>query len=83
MDSPFDCVCPLGARLGECPVWEADRQTLRFTDINGRRLHRFDLGSGRLDTLDLTEELGCFAPVADGSVVAATRSGIWRMQESG
>lgn len=83
MDSPFECVCLLGARLGESPVWEADRQTLRFTDINGRRLHRFDPQSGNLGTLELPEELGCFAPVADGTIIAATRSGIWRMQENG
>lgn len=83
MDSPFECVSDLRARLGESPVWEADRQTLRFTDINGCCLHRFDPRSAELDTLDLLEELGCFAPLADGSIIGALRSGIWRLRESG
>lgn len=83
MDSPFACICDLRARLGEGPVWEAGRQTLRFTDINAKRLHRFDPQSGKLATLDLPEELGCFAPLADGSIIAAQRTGIWRMDESG
>ncbi|HEV7278063.1 MAG TPA: SMP-30/gluconolactonase/LRE family protein [Devosiaceae bacterium] len=83
MDSPFECVSDLRARLGESPVWEADRQTLRFTDINGHRLHRFDPRSAKLDTLELPEELGCFAPLADGSIIGALRTGIWHLRESG
>jgi sugar lactone lactonase YvrE len=83
MDSPFECVSDLRARLGESPVWEAEQGTLRFTDINGRRLHRFDPQSGALDMLELSEELGCFAPLADGSIIAAQRSGLYRMEEDG
>jgi sugar lactone lactonase YvrE len=83
MDSPFQCVCDLRARLGEGPVWEAGQGTLRFTDIAGKRLHRFDPQTGTLETLELSEELGCFAPSTDGSIIAAQRSGIWRMAETG
>lgn len=83
MDSPFSCVSDLGARLGEGPVWEGDRGTLRFTDIAGKRLHRLDPGSGKLETLELSEELGSFAPIADGSIIAAQRTGIWRMEKDG
>ncbi|WP_323013793.1 SMP-30/gluconolactonase/LRE family protein [Devosia sp.] len=83
MSSPFHCVAALGMRLGESPVWEAERQTLRFTDINGKRLHRFDPQSGTLETLDLSEELGCFAPLANGTIIAAQCSGIYHMEPDG
>lgn len=83
MDSPFSCISDLGARLGEGPVWEADRGTLRFTDIAGKRLHRLDPGSGTLETLELPEELGSFVPAADGSIIAAQRTGIWRIEQDG
>ncbi|MDO5604843.1 MAG: SMP-30/gluconolactonase/LRE family protein [Paracoccus sp. (in: a-proteobacteria)] len=83
MAGGFDLVCDLGATLGESPVWEAGRQTLRLTDIDGCRLHRFDPATGRVATLDLPEEMGCFAPARGGGIIAAMRSGIWHMDEDG
>lgn len=79
----FDLVCDLKAGLGECPVWEADRQCLRLTDITGRKLHRLDSATGTVATLDLPEELGCFAPSRAGGIIGAMRSGIWHLPEDG
>ncbi|WP_347267699.1 SMP-30/gluconolactonase/LRE family protein [Paracoccus sp. (in: a-proteobacteria)] len=83
MGAGFELVCDLRAGLGEGPVWDGDRQCLRLTDISARRLHQFDPASGAVETLDLPEELGCFAPSRAGGVIGAMRSGIWNLPEDG
>jgi sugar lactone lactonase YvrE len=35
------------ARLGECPVWDADRQQLFWVDVYNHRVHQFDPASGQ------------------------------------
>ncbi len=40
------CVWPVGAELGEGPLWIADQQRLYFVDIKGGRLHALDVASG-------------------------------------
>ena len=79
----FELACDLRATLGEGPVWEAGRRSLRLTDIVARRLHRFDPATGAVETLDLPEELGCFAPSRAGGVIGAMRSGIWHIAKDG
>lgn len=83
MADGFELVCDLGAALGEGPVWEADRQCLRLTDISARRLHRFDPASGQVETQAMPEELGCFAPSRRGGLIGAMRSGIWHLADDG
>lgn len=80
MDTPFELVCDLRARLGEGPVWEATRGSLRLTDILSRKLYRFDPVTGQVTGEDMAEEVGCFALTADGGGVAAMRSGIYDLQ---
>ncbi|WP_026735431.1 SMP-30/gluconolactonase/LRE family protein [Fischerella sp. PCC 9605] len=48
------------ARLGECPVWDADRQQLFWVDIYNHRVHQFDPATGRdryFDTGDLVSAI--------------------------
>jgi D-xylonolactonase len=47
-----ECVWPLGALLGEGPVWSAAEQVLRFVDIKGGRVHRFDPATGQGATVE-------------------------------
>ena len=35
------------ARLGECPVWDADRQQLFWVDVHNHRVHQFDPATGQ------------------------------------
>lgn len=35
------------ARLGECPVWDADRQQLFWVDVYNHRVHQFDPVAGK------------------------------------
>lgn len=34
------------ARLGECPVWDVDRQLLFWVDVHNHRVHQFDPATG-------------------------------------
>lgn len=77
-DSPFALVLDARARLAEGPVWEG--RSLRFTDIPGRALHRFDPDTGAHDVVPMPEEVGCFAPSRAGGILAAMRSGLWALE---
>jgi len=82
MNNRFELVYDLQARLGESPFWDEVSQTLWLTDINGKRLHRFDPQRGQYSTRNLPEELGCFAPSTTTGFIAAMRSGIWHLPDT-
>ena len=44
--SDVECVWPVGAILGEGPVWSAAEQALWFVDIKAPAIHRFHPASG-------------------------------------
>lgn len=83
MSASFDLVLDARAALGECPLWVERDAALWFTDIKGKALHRFDPRTGAHGTVALPEEIGCFAARTGGGFVAATRSGIWRLDDGG
>lgn len=48
------------ARLGECPVWDANRQQLFWVDVYNHRVHQFDPATGRdcyFDTGDVVSAI--------------------------
>lgn len=48
------------ARLGECPVWDADRQKLYWVDVYNHRVHQFDPATGNdiyFDTGDVVSAI--------------------------
>lgn len=75
----LDCRCA----LGEGPVWSVEEQALTFVDIKGMRIHRFEPANGSHTMIELSEEIGCLALTADGSFLAALRSGIWHLGPDG
>lgn len=77
--SPVRCVLDAQAVLGECPRWDEQAQRLYWVDIDQGRLYGFNPVSGHNDTLQLDEEIGCFALSRSGGFVIATRSGFWRI----
>jgi sugar lactone lactonase YvrE len=81
--SQFELVCPASCRVGESPVWLADRAQLLFVDVTGRRLHRFTPASGSLVSIPVEEDIGFVAPARAGGFVAGLRSGIWLLDEAG
>ena len=67
----------VGDRLGEGVLWRASDQTLWWTDIIGRRLHRLDWKTGKLRTFATPERLASFGFVEGDNdrIVAAFESG--------
>lgn len=48
------------ARLGECPLWDSDRQQLFWVDVYNHRVHQFDPATGQelyFDTGDLVSAI--------------------------
>jgi sugar lactone lactonase YvrE len=64
--------------LGESPMWHPTEQRLYYCDIAGRQLCRFDPASGRRDRWDFACEPSAVAPMPDGHLLLALRSGLWR-----
>jgi len=67
--------------LGEGPVLVERENALRWVDIFGQRWHRYDLGTGKLSTILLTEGLTSFAPRRSGGFVGTFESGFVFLSE--
>lgn len=65
--------------VGESPVWVAGEQALYWVDIPSGCLQRWRL-DGALDSWQGDEMLGCVAPLANGSWLAARESGLFRLR---
>ncbi|MFM9829646.1 MAG: SMP-30/gluconolactonase/LRE family protein [Sphingomonas sp.] len=66
----------VGDQLGEGVVWDDRAGAFRWTDIEGRRLHRLDWPSQTLSSIDLPHRLGSFALTdADDTIIAAFEHG--------
>jgi L-arabinonolactonase len=71
-----EVVAAAGDRLGEGVVWSSDEQRVLWTDILGRRLHRFDPSSGTCETFALDERLASFAPLGRDKILAGFSTGL-------
>lgn len=63
--------------LPECPTWDAQTQSLYWTDILEKEIHRYQPGTGRHNVIAMPEEVGCFALREKGGFIVAMRSGIY------
>jgi sugar lactone lactonase YvrE len=61
------------ARLGECPVWDADSQQLYWVDIYNHRLHQFHPASGRNHYFDMGDLVSALAPAGTDRLLVALR----------
>lgn len=66
-------------RVGESPVWDGQAQALYWVDIEGRHIHRHDAASGRQQTWNTAERVGCIALSARGGLVAAMETAIFEV----
>lgn len=71
------CLVDARAQVGEGPVWDGVDEVLWWTDINGRRMHRFDPRTGRDEEFDLGIRVGCFALRARDGLILAAEHGFW------
>jgi D-xylonolactonase len=63
------CIWPLGATLGEGPVWHPVEDALYFVDIKGHQLHRCDADGGNRRTWQMPGEAGFVLPAQDGGFI--------------
>lgn len=61
------------ARLGECPVWDGPNNALWWTDIDGRRIHRWDRAASAVHTYDFDGRVGSFALSADPNLIVVAK----------
>ncbi len=77
------CLVDAMAQVGEGPVWDPVDEVLWWTDINGRRMHRFDPRTGRDEAFELGIRVGCFALRAAGGMILAAEHGFWSWTPGG
>lgn len=64
--------------LGESPLWHPAEQVLYWCDIPGHRLNRFDPKSGAHQQWPFDTDVACCAPLMEGGLLLALRSGLIR-----
>jgi sugar lactone lactonase YvrE len=72
------CVWPVGAELGEGPVWQATENAVYFVDIKGRHIHRLSVATGQRQTWKAPDQVGFVAPLADRTFVCGLPDGLYR-----
>lgn len=66
-------------QVGESPVWSVAEQALYWVDIEGRCIRRVDWATRDLHSWHLPERVGCIALHAEGGLIAAMETGIYRV----
>ena len=64
-----ECIWPLGATLGEGPVWHAENNALYFVDIKQHKVHRCGEDGGLRQSWSLPGEVGFALPMRGGDFV--------------
>ena len=77
MISP-ECIWPLGAELGEGPVWSKTDKAVYFVDIKRKHIHRYATDSRETMTWPAPSGPGFIIPASDGRFVCGLRKGLYR-----
>jgi sugar lactone lactonase YvrE len=74
--SRVEHVLSAGCELGEGPLWHPQENALYWTDILGRKIHRYQPSSGQHTTFPTGEGVGSFAFRKGGGFLLAAGSGL-------
>jgi len=74
MDLSVQNVLAVRARLGECPVWDGDRQRLYFVDVYNHRVHQFDPATGETRYFDTGEVVSAIALMGSDRLLISLRN---------
>lgn len=77
MISP-ECIWPLGAELGEGPVWSSSEKAIYFVDIKRRQVHRYATETREATSWPAPSEPCFIVPADDGAFVCGLRKGLYR-----
>lgn len=78
MTSPPKLVWDARAALGEGPIWVERDQALWFTDINSRKIHRYDPLDGGKRSWDSPGKVGFIVPSQSGGFIVGMETGLHR-----
>jgi L-arabinonolactonase len=73
----IECVVDARAELGEGTVWDPQAKVLWWIDIWSKKIHRYDPATGRDETWEAPEYLGCLGLRASGGLVMTMASGFF------
>jgi sugar lactone lactonase YvrE len=71
------CVWPVGAELGEGPLWDAASNAVYFVDIKGRQVHRYGADGARA-SWPAPSQVSFMVPALGGGFVCALEDGLYR-----
>ena len=71
-----DLVSPIGAELGEGPVWVPADEALWFVDITGRRVHRYQPHTRQHRAWAAPDKVSFILPIRGGGFMAGLKSGL-------
>ncbi len=77
MSVRITCVVDAQAEVGEGPLWDPVEGVLWWTDIRGKRVHRYDPRTGHDEVFPLPIRVGCLALRESGGFVRAAEHGFW------
>ncbi len=77
MISP-ECIWPLGAELGEGPIWSKTDKAVYFVDIKRKQVHRYTVDTRETMTWPAPSEACFILPASDGAFVCGLRKGLYR-----
>ena len=63
-------------KLGEGPLWHPEEELLYWVDIEGESFHRYSLETGKGDTVQVGQPIGCLAFRESGGLVFGLRDGL-------
>ena len=75
-EQSVECVWPVGAVLGEGPVWSAAEQAVWFVDIKAPAIHRFHPASGAKRSWPAPARVGFVLPTRAGWLIAGLKTGL-------
>ncbi len=77
MISP-ECIWPLGAELGEGPIWSKSDKAVYFVDIKRKHVHRYASETHETMTWPAPSEPCFIVPASDDAFVCGLRKGLFR-----
>lgn len=75
MSAAIECVAPIGAVLGEGPIWDARTGTLYWVDIKKPTVHALEVSARTLHRWPMPERIGAIGLRERGGLVGAFKNG--------
>ena len=76
--SAVECIWPVGAELGEGPVWIAAERAVYFVDIKGLAIHRLEIETGARTFWPTPAQAGFIVPARGGGLICGLQDGLYR-----